>query len=470
MEPVLDPEYIRLKREKVRRVEEEYLRYYEPSPTQLAFHKSQAKIRGIFAGNQFGKSMAGAIDLIWTMGKVHPYRKNYVGPVYARDCCVTFSVMQSVLIPTYRRLLPRKPCLINGLQWPGLLDGDFDKAWDSEGRSIHLADGSFVEFKSYDQPTAVFAGPPRHFIRMDEEPPEAIYNENQARQITTGVNLVFTMTPLNYSQWLFADIYQRAAKDPDVECFKGPTSENRFADPAVLKSMEEKISDPIERAARLYGDFTFSAGRVWKEYGEHNACDPILIPKHWRQTLIIDPHPEKACGVNVIALDPEKLQAYVVYEADIAGEVDEICDKIKADLGGFNITRQITDPSALQKASTRGQGSLYDMFRTVRNFPCLQLAENDRNLGLEEVRKWVKDRPTGPRLRVFRSCPTTHFQLSNYSWKPPLASGETRGKPEVVKKNDEHCDNIRYWAMDNRFTSWDIATDEFEGFSIRALA
>ena len=63
------------------------------------------------------------------------------------------------------------------------------------------------------------------------------------------------------------------------------------------------------------------------------------------------------------------------------------------------------------------------------------------------VRKAVKNGPSGPRFKVMRNCPVTDFQMRNYSWKPPLASGESRGKPEVVKRNDDHCDNVRYRCM-----------------------
>jgi phage terminase large subunit-like protein len=373
--------------------------------------------------------------------------------------------MQSVLIPTYKRLLPRKPCELNGLRWPGLLGGDFDKAWDSDGRAIHLADGSFIEFKSYDQPVDVFAGPPRHIIRHDEEPPEPIYNENQARQATTGVNLLFTMTPLNYSQWLFSNIMERAAKDPQVECWKMPMRENRFVDEEVIKSIEANVSDPAERAARLEGEPTFVEGRVWKEYGDHNLHDTFSIPEDWHKIVIIDPHLEKATAVCAIAESPKGI-GYVFYEQETKGDIEQIWNEIRGGLAGKHIDVWLIDPSSRQRTGIHGKGRLIDEFR--RFIPYLQEANNDRDLGWEAVRQRVKNDPIlGPKFYVMRSCPGVDFQMRYYSWKAPMASGESRGKPEVVKRNDEFPDCVRYWAMYCR--NFSTASDNTPDFEIRML-
>jgi len=760
-----------------------------PHEKQLAFHKSQASKRGLFGGNQSGKSWAGAVELAWTIGKVHPYRQNYAGSVFARDCCVTFGVLQSTLIPVYQRLLPRKPCVLpdktfeGGVRrWPGLRGGGWSTAYNRENKMLHLSDGSFIEFKclrgdqrilmpsglwkrvddvvegdivvsptgntkvvhvfkyndatvfrvrtfegrqvvatpnhkhflnngslktteelevgdtlkvywqesdhvptgdvslekwqlgwlailigdgclrrkdagftaveggrvlsdlpplppgtyinhigkmdyrvalkkpkvknnplvvwvkslglwgkkspekfvpdvvflqkpldiayflkhlwncdgtinypkrqatycsasaalaydvkyllwslgihasltkfistctntgkkgiayhtrvsggsfdrfilaiggnenfanvpivnkrvhgkivsieqldncpvyglqvdneehalivdglvthnSYDQPLDSFAGPPRHIIRMDEEPPIAYYNENQARQVTIGVNMLFTMTPLNYSQWLYAQIYEESLKDPDIDAFKMASRENPYANPNVLEKMEKDISDPIERAARLHGEFTFAEGRVWKEYGDHNLIDPIEIPSDWHRSVIIDPHPEKPTAVNWIAEDFQG-RLYNYEEGDFAGDVESICHQIFAKCRGEHIDLWLVDPSSRQSATIRGQGSLVNEFR--KYIPYLIEANNRREQGWDAVRKMVKDDPiTGPKLFVFKSCPLTDFQMRNYSWKPPTLSGEDRRKPEVVKRNDDHNDCIRYRVMWQRPT------------------
>lgn len=410
------------------------MRYYVPHAAQTEFHKSQATIRAICAGNQFGKTYAGCMDIIWAITKTHPHRENYIGPVFARDCCISLKIMRTVLIPTYKKIIPRKY----------LKDGNWSKAWSEKDNSIHFEDGSFIEFLSYEQGREAFQGPPRHIIRMDEEPShEAIWGENLARQVTTGRNIILTFTPLNYSQWLYSKIYEGSARDDDIDMFTGHSRDNPYAREDVLASLERDIDDPAERAARLHGEFTFVAGRVYKGYGNHNLIDPFPIPDSWHKSIIIDPHPDKATAVNWIAMNPLDKKMYVYNEDDIEGDVEYICNTISAKTAGQYINLWLIDPSSRQSARIYGKGRLIDEFRKF--FPALVEANNNRDIGWEAVKKAVRKDPThGPQLMVFRNCPITDLQMRNYSWKPPLKTGESRGKPEVFKKMDDHCDNVRY--------------------------
>ena len=461
----VDTRYRSLAEEQVRRYNEEWLRYYKPHGQQIEAHKSTANIRALHAGNQYGKSVWLRSEIAWTVGKVHPYRENHVGPVFARHCCADFQVMNSVVIPGYRSLLPRRTCEINGRRWPGLRGEEWAKAWNAEGRTIFLADGSLIEIKSYDQDILSYAGPPRHIIGNDEEPPRHLYEENVARQATTGVNQLFAFTPLNYSQWLY-QLHIESAANERIRFFKGSLYESPYITKDVVEQLEKSYADPAERAARIYGEFTFTEGRVWKEYGDHNLKDPFKIPPNWPITVVIDPHPEKATAVLAVADDPEKNIGYVFWEDEIKGDVSYICERMKAGLAGKYITTWLIDPSSRQSAGIYGKGRLIDEFRTY--IPQILEADNDRELGWEAVRKRVKNDPiSGPKLFIFRSCPKTHFQMQNYSWKPPMSSGEHRNKPDVVKRNDEFPDDIRYYCMHTRMNQ--MAGISFEGFNIGAL-
>lgn len=451
-----------LKEEYLRRLQEEGLRYYKPHAAQVDFHQSQNIVRLLLGSNQCGKSYALRAEIAWAVGKIHPYRENYIGHVFARHCCADFQVMSSVVIPGYKALLPRKPCVINGLQWPGLRGGSWDSAWSAEARTIFFADDSLIEFKSYDQDILSYAGPPRHIVGHDEEPPQKLREENVARQATTGRNELFAFTPLNYSQWIYTLIEQGADPNANVGVFRMSMYDNPHIARETIRAIEESISDPAERAARVYGEPTFVEGRVWKEYGEHNLIDPFPVPQHWHRTVIVDPHPEKATGVNAIATDEQTGRSYVYWEADIKGDVEFICNQIKASLSGQFVQVWLIDPSSRQRAGIYGKGSLVDEFRKF--IPYFIEANNDVDVGREAVRDLEKNNPTGgPRLKVFKSCPTTDFQLRNYSWKPPTASGENRKHPEVVKRNDEHPDCIRYFAMHNR---QNFGGEQFAGFKI----
>lgn len=460
-----------LKAEKLRRLREEGLRLYSPHKQQLMFHKSPAKIRALFGGNQSGKSWGKNNEICLTIGKVHPWRKNYSGAVFARDCYQNEDVLYKVAIPTYQRIVPRKPCTLPGLTfegkprtWCGLKGYTWDSAFDKQFNMLYLEDGSFIEFKTYQQAKTnlqSFAGPPRHIIAHDEEPPIDVYSENTARQVTLGVNILFAMTPLQYSEWLYSDIYEASRTNPDIAAFKMSSYENPTADVEALDFIKENEPDPAIRAARLYGEFTYLEGRVWKGYGDHNLCDPFRIPDEWQRSVVIDPHPSKPTAVNWFAEDHSG-RLYCYREADIKGDVEHVCQQIRSMTGGEYINLWLIDPAAKGQMHTHGGDSILPEYR--KYFPYIIEANNDRHTGWDKVGRYVKAGADGqkPKLLVFKDCQATHHQMKNYSWKPPTKTGEDRVKPDVVKRNDDHCDCVRYRVM----ASYEDRGFDFKGFGV----
>ena len=227
--------------------------------------------------------------------------------------------------------------------------------------------------------------------------------------------------------------------------------------------MERDCTDPAEREARLHGRPTYLQGRVWKEYGEHNFIPAFHPPDEWRRTLLIDPHEVKPTAVNWVACDDARGKHYAYKEADLTGDVEQICEQIKSMSCDERIDVILMDPSAHRRATIRGQGRMIDQFR--KHLGGIVDANNNVSFGVDAVRRMVRQRPSGPLFYVMESCPITDFQMKNFSWKPPLVSGETRSKAEVFKKDDDHPDNIRYY-----FASNPQRESEFEGFGIEVYA
>ena len=57
-----------------RRQTQEYIRYFVPHPEQYAFFKATAKVKAVFAGNRWGKTMALLIDFILLCVNRHPFQ------------------------------------------------------------------------------------------------------------------------------------------------------------------------------------------------------------------------------------------------------------------------------------------------------------------------------------------------------------------------------------------------------------
>jgi phage terminase large subunit-like protein len=64
-------------------------------------------------------------------------------------------------------------------------------------RVKHVSGGSStLGFKSYDQGREKWQGTARHFIWLDEEPPEDVYDEALIRTMTVDGRMMVTFTPL----------------------------------------------------------------------------------------------------------------------------------------------------------------------------------------------------------------------------------------------------------------------------------
>lgn len=432
------------------RIQHEYLRYYVPHPKQLEFHKSLAPVRAIFGCNQGGKSFAGAIDDLWTLGGVHPYRPNYRAPVRGRVCCVKFSVLRQVLLVLFQRFAPRYPCQLQGTtyegkprMWPGLRGYSWKEAFDRVDMVLHLADGSSGEFKSYDQDLEAFAGAPLDFIHEDEEPKaEAIHRENQARQLTRGVDMRFTLTPLKYSAWLYNEVYEGAAESEDIFVVQIEYFDNPDIDPEVVKSIQDADMDEAEKAARLHGAVTYLKGRIWKTYGNHNFVDYQKLPDRFTRALTIDPHRDKDDFANLVAWDDWHKTIYFYGELRAGGSISDRIAKVRQFCSGEKIDLVVIDPSAEQGVRSLSEKTLLDFY--VEAFPYLLKADNSR-AGKDHARAVIeglaKKTPSGEsHLYVMRNCPRTHHQFLNYSYKPPTRTGEERKQPAILKKNEDHCD------------------------------
>lgn len=462
-----------LQAEQLRQLREEGLRFYKPHPRQLEFHQLKQETRSLLGGNRSGKSWAGIMEDCFVTGKVHPWRPNKVGTVKTRVCCSTFGLLYDNLIPLLKSTVPRHRCSLDwktyegiDAQWPGIEGGKWDSAFDKERLILYLADGSSIDLKSYSQDREVFQGVTRDFTHFDEEPPRDIFEESLLRHASsrTGIDMIFTLTMINYSQWLYNHIYDGAVKYPDrIAYVLCDLRENPHVNETTVLSVQDSITDDAIREARISGRPTVISGRVHKAYGAHNLIDFFMPPREWHHSLVIDPHPEKPSGVLFISEDMAG-RLYAWKEMLVKGDVEHQCKEIKSQMGDYNFDLMLMDPSSRQRATTRGKPErLIDEFRAF--MPWIVEANNNREVGIERFNRMAKDGPNGPRLYTMRSCPITHHQIMNYMYKPPLKSGEVRGKAEVFKRDDEFPDCYRYRVMYGETNDM----GEFDGWNVGGM-
>ena len=428
---------------------QEEMRFYQPHAKQLEYHRLTTPKRALVGGNQTGKSYAGNWDDICTLGGVHPYRNNYKAGHRGRLVAVDERSLLSVLIPQIRRMIISKPCKLDWLTaegeeavWPGLLGGEWDKAFNRQDMMLTLANGSMMDFKTHQQAVMSHAAVALHWVRFDEEPPEAIYRENQARQLTTAVDERHTLTMLQYSNWLYNEIYMRAAENPDIGVVVQTVDDNPYINPDVIKRIRTSDMNEAEKAARLYGIPVVLAGRILKNYGEHNFVRPIKLPSRLTRILSIDPHRDKEDFANLVAWDDHHRTLYFYAELKAGGDIDNRINLVRQFCSGEHIDMIVIDPSSKQGMKSVSKKTILEFYEQA--FAGILEADNSRGAkdhGRAVLDRLSKRQPNGQsRLYVFKDCPRTHQQLLTYSYKPPTRTGEDRRIPAIIKREDHHCD------------------------------
>jgi len=428
---------------------EEEMRFYQPHDKQLEYHQLTTSKRALIGGSQTGKSYAGNNDDIWTLGGVHPYRKNYKPGHRGRLIAVDERVLLSVLIPQIGRMIISKPCKLDWLTaedeqavWPGLLGGDWDKAFNRQAMTLTLGNGSMMDFKTHQQAVMSHAAVALHWIRFDEEPPENIYRESQARQLTTSVDERHTLTMLMHSNWLYNELYMRAAEDSDIGVVVQTAHDNPYINPEVIEQIKSSDMTESEKAARLYGIPVVLSGRIWKNYGQHNFVDPIKLPSRLTRILSIDPHRDNADFANLMAWDDHHRTLYIYAELKADGDIENRLTKVRQFCSGEHVDEIVIDPSSKQGMKSISKKTILDFYEQA--FSGIIEADNARNAkdhGRAVIDRLAKRQPDGQtRLYVFKACPRTHQQFLSYSYKPPTRTGEDRRIPAIVKREDHQCD------------------------------
>ncbi|HQZ60680.1 MAG TPA: terminase family protein, partial [Acinetobacter sp.] len=179
--------------EKQRRISENKLLHYKPYKKQMKFHELGSTIRErlFMAGNQLGKTIAGAAEMAMHLTGLYPdwwQGRRYKRPVVAWASGITGETVRD----TVQRLLVGrtgeygtgfipKHCIIGdpkrAMGTPDLLDSV---------QVRHVSGGiSRCGFKSYATGREKWQGETLDILWLDEEPPQDIYTEGLTRTNAT---------------------------------------------------------------------------------------------------------------------------------------------------------------------------------------------------------------------------------------------------------------------------------------------
>lgn len=447
---------IKLLDDQVRAVNKNALRYYKPHSEgidggQVAFHKSNAKIRLLVTGNRWGKSECTcAEDFLMATGE-HPYHAIAVpnkGKIYAES----YSVVSETIEPKVMKLLSgdyldkKKP---------------FNRDQHGNLTGINFANKSYIKIGTYDQQESKAEGSDWDWVHFDEPPPRNLYTANLRATVDRGGRMWFSMTPLKEA-WIFDDLWMPGLNKEKayIECFRGSTYDNPYLDKEGIDIFVSELSE-AEREVRVYGKFKKLQGVVIDTYeSQLSNIDPFELTSDFVIYEGIDPHPRKPHTAFWKAIHKTGLR-FVCAELYFAGGIYDFGTAIADQReiltrNGAVLVASVCDTSLNQKDPAFRMNLRDELCRSLRNsyqdiMPYNAQKKDWVDAGIQVLKdlyrpvlhNFTQDQlktlpiqidfdKVQPMEYVFKTCRKYMYELTHYQWGEKLGDDQ---KP-VAKDND----------------------------------
>lgn len=270
--------------------------YFKPYVKQQLFFDmgSYLRERLLMAGNQLGKSEAGAFETMCHLTGIYPddwmgkrFDKPTRGWAAGESSTVVRDVQQNKLCgkpgveDDWGTGMVPKHLLIDKSLARGVTD-----AYDTI-QVRHVTGGvSTLTFKSYEQGRTKFQGEPVDFIWCDEEPPMDVYSECLTRTTATKGIIYVTFTPLKGMSDVVIRYLNEKSDDRGVVTMVIEDAEHI---PAEERAKIIAGYPAHEREARARGVPLLGSGRIFTIM-EDTITEPAIevVPPHWYKLWAID--------------------------------------------------------------------------------------------------------------------------------------------------------------------------------------
>lgn len=309
----------RLEAERDRRRRTNALASYRPYSKQREYHAKTEREVLFMAGNQLGKTVAGAAEM--AMHLTGRYPEWWAGHRFTRPItALAGSESYELTRDGVQRLLIGPPA--NEEEWgtgyipAATIIGKTRRMGVSNALDSvtvrHVSGGnSSLLFKAYEQGRGKWQANTVDYVWFDEEPPEDVYFEGITRTNATRGLIRVTFTPLKgmssvVARYLMEQSPDRAVVTMTIDDAEHYTAEDRAR---IIASYP-----PHEREARTNGIPSMGSGRVFPVPEEQIVCEPITIPKTWPQIVGIDFGWDHPFGAARLAWDRDNDCLYVCGE------------------------------------------------------------------------------------------------------------------------------------------------------------
>jgi len=420
---------------------------YEPHDKQKEFHSSEAMITQYIGGNRSGKTTGGVVEDIWYAKGEHPYKRIPEAPNAIRVCASDFKVgHQQVLIPELSRWCP-----------PSLLkNGSWEDSFQKEPPELRFANGSFIEFKSYEQDLVKFAGTSRDLVHHDEEPPEDVYKENLMRIIDCKGRMTLTMTPVEGMTWTYDQIYHKgmpedgSAPDKNYHIIEADMLDNPHIGEVEAQMALSGLSKD-ERDAREHGKYVMVGGLMYPNFNPNiHVIDDFTVPANWNVYCSMDHGLANPTCWLWHTVDPigRIITFYEYYENEKTVDEHAVAYHRINEMLGRTPEYNVGDPS-IKNRNAVSMTSIQQEY--IKNGIFIILGNNDVMAGVNRVRTYLKPGVDGkPMWVVTKNCEKTIWEYRRYRKKRYASSkiAEQHNAPEEPIDRDNHAlDAKRYFAM-----------------------
>jgi phage terminase large subunit-like protein len=418
---------------------------YVPHAKQMAFHTSLKRARLYIGGNRSGKSVGGVVEDLWWVTGRHPYRKIPDKTIRGRVIGVDFNNgVQGILLPIFKRWIV--PSDLTGGSW--------EQSWSNQERTLTLANGNFIEFKSSDQDLDKHAGTSRDFIHFDEEPPKSIYYENLMRLVDVGGSWWITMTPVEGMTWVYRDIFEpwkSGAKD-NVDVVMVDMSDNPYL-PVAEKAELLAFLDDDAKAKREHGTFVPKGGLVFPGFqaSTHATLHGWRPPNDWLVYHSLDHGYNNPTASLHHAVSPHGdsiVTFHEHYERELT--VEMWAEKILKWEQENNIEPFLRtgDPAMKQRTAQTGS-SIQQLYADLGIYFALDSVPRDVSVGVVKMNQYMQVNPlTGRPFWQISDCPMLTRELRQLHWDY-FVSGkleDSNNVKETIHKKDDHApDAARYF-------------------------
>lgn len=430
-------------------LEEQLIDWYEPLVYQRDAYLATAPFQLFEGSNRSGKTETGVAKIVKILLKQHPTIRRE-GPQKVRVVSTTLTEgALDVTMDKLKRYIP--VTALRGRSW--------SNGFNAGQRKIYMAAGDTIQLMASTQEVDNFRGAALDIVWFDEEPPEAIYNENITRLGDKDGIMIMTMTPHKGMSWTYNRLVKPARnKYADIAYYHFSVLDNyKINREAHIKKFALKSDREIQVA--LYGKRVALEGLVYSFDEKYHVTPPIQIHPMAHLYLGVDFGLNNPMAGALVAIEPSGM-AYVIdeyYETGLTIKDNAVAmgTWLKDKWGSFFLRSVICDPNSGAQRSAQTNERNIDVFRKNfnaafgRNIICRMGERGGEVISyrIDQVANRLALVGTEPRLKVFRTCFRTIDEFENYVY-PNRRDGINRS--EKPKEYMNHLMNAIEYVFESR--------------------